>query len=274
MFLIVSGIVKIQHIIGLNFTGIPPQLLCLFCEARTTRAQDAFYSDGSVLFFSTHQYPWYPGTGAKDERGEGKGSGLIINCPFDEEYRPLFEAMVFAISDCGFVVRSAMEVDDGSQVRIDKIANIIAECRLGIHDISRTELDPVAQLPRFNMPLELGMFLGAKRYGNTRQRQKICLILDRERYRYQRFCSDIAGQDIRTHDNDPAVAVRVVRDWLRNALVPPAILLPSGSRIARRYAEFQADLPLICELIRLDPDELTFNDLTSLISVWLQENGW
>jgi acetoin utilization deacetylase AcuC-like enzyme len=45
--------------------------------------QDAFYADGSVLFFSTHQYPWYPGTGAADERGEGKGRGLIVNCPFD-----------------------------------------------------------------------------------------------------------------------------------------------------------------------------------------------
>ena len=44
--------------------------------------QDIFYSDGSVLFFSTHQYPWYPGTGAADEVGEGKGKGRIVNCPF------------------------------------------------------------------------------------------------------------------------------------------------------------------------------------------------
>ncbi|HYO81137.1 MAG TPA: histone deacetylase [Bryobacteraceae bacterium] len=43
--------------------------------------QDAFYSDGSVLFFSTHQSPWYPGTGAVEERGEGKGRGLILNRP-------------------------------------------------------------------------------------------------------------------------------------------------------------------------------------------------
>ena len=43
--------------------------------------QDIFYQDGQVLFFSTHQYPWYPGTGAKDETGDGKGAGKIINCP-------------------------------------------------------------------------------------------------------------------------------------------------------------------------------------------------
>jgi acetoin utilization deacetylase AcuC-like enzyme len=44
--------------------------------------QDIFYADGSVLFFSTHQWPFYPGTGAANERGEGKGQGLTINCPF------------------------------------------------------------------------------------------------------------------------------------------------------------------------------------------------
>ena len=67
--------------------------------------QDIFYDDGSVLFFSTHQYPWYPGTGAADESGEGKGEGLIVNCPlpsgtgrleiwqaFQEKLKPAAEA--------------------------------------------------------------------------------------------------------------------------------------------------------------------------------------
>jgi acetoin utilization deacetylase AcuC-like enzyme len=43
--------------------------------------QDIFYSDGSVLFFSTHQHPWYPGTGLPDETGEGSGAGMTLNCP-------------------------------------------------------------------------------------------------------------------------------------------------------------------------------------------------
>jgi acetoin utilization deacetylase AcuC-like enzyme len=43
--------------------------------------EEIFYSDGSVLFFSTHQWPWYPGTGHASETGEGKGAGLTINCP-------------------------------------------------------------------------------------------------------------------------------------------------------------------------------------------------
>jgi acetoin utilization deacetylase AcuC-like enzyme len=43
--------------------------------------QDIFYEDGSVLFFSTHQSPWYPGTGARGETGEGAGVDATINCP-------------------------------------------------------------------------------------------------------------------------------------------------------------------------------------------------
>jgi acetoin utilization deacetylase AcuC-like enzyme len=44
--------------------------------------QDIFYTDGSVFVFNTHQSPWYPGTGARGERGEGKGDGMTLNCPF------------------------------------------------------------------------------------------------------------------------------------------------------------------------------------------------
>jgi acetoin utilization deacetylase AcuC-like enzyme len=44
--------------------------------------QDIFYSDGSVFFFSTHQSPWYPFTGAPDQTGEGRGKDCTLNCPF------------------------------------------------------------------------------------------------------------------------------------------------------------------------------------------------
>lgn len=43
--------------------------------------QALFWEDGSVLFFDTHQHPWYPGTGTADEAGSGRGRGLIINRP-------------------------------------------------------------------------------------------------------------------------------------------------------------------------------------------------
>lgn len=84
---------------------------------------------------------------------------VFINCPFDAKYRSLFQAAIFAVFDCGYVPRCALEVYDSGQVRIDKIVGLIKRCRFGIHDISRTELDRKSRLPRFNMPLELGIFL-------------------------------------------------------------------------------------------------------------------
>jgi acetoin utilization deacetylase AcuC-like enzyme len=44
--------------------------------------QDIFYTDRSVFFFSTHQSPWYPGTGDLEEIGEGAGKGTTLNCPY------------------------------------------------------------------------------------------------------------------------------------------------------------------------------------------------
>ena len=44
--------------------------------------QDIFYEDDSVFFFSTHQSPWYPGTGSREETGTGKGLGNTLNLPF------------------------------------------------------------------------------------------------------------------------------------------------------------------------------------------------
>ena len=43
--------------------------------------QDIFYGDGSVFFFSTHQWPWYPGTGRATDIGQGAGKGTTLNCP-------------------------------------------------------------------------------------------------------------------------------------------------------------------------------------------------
>ena len=168
---------------------------------------------------------------------------VFLNCPFDSAYKRLFDAMVFAVHDCGFIARCALEEEDASQVRIDKIYDIIADCRYGIHDISKTGLDKTSRLPRFNMPLELGVFLGAKRFGINEQKRKNCLILDKEQYRYQQFISDIAGQDIRAHNNDPEEIVKAVRNWLRNTSKRRTI--PSGSIIWERYQRFRQELPQI-----------------------------
>lgn len=197
-------------------------------------------------------------------------NSLFINCPFDSAYRPLFEAVAFAVYDCGFYPRSALEVEDSSEVRIEKIIRIISECRLAIHDISRTQLDRDSRLPRFNMPLELGIFIGAKAFGRGVQRRKAAIVLDTNRYRYQRYISDIAGQDIRAHGRDPAIAIQQVRDFLATHC-GEGVMLPGAAGIVDRYLTFRRGLPEMCEAAHLPPPEhLTFRDLTTLIVGWLR----
>ena len=178
----------------------------------------------------------------------------------------MFEALVFTIFACEFRPRCALEIDDASQTRIDKIYAIIGESRYGIHDLSRTELDGGSCLPRFNMPMELGIFLGAKRFGDETQTGKRCLILDVERYRYQRFISDIAGMDIRDHGGEPEQAVRRVRDWLANV---SRRKLPGPAVVVGAWKSFVEARPGMAEVAGLDPNDIPYADLEALIVGWL-----
>ena len=200
-------------------------------------------------------------------------NGVFINAPFDRKYKRLFDALVFAVHDCGFVARCSMEEGDSSNVRVQTIARIIDGCRFGIHDLSRTTLDSKHRLPRFNMPLELGIFLGAKRYGDARQRRKSCLVLERDSYRYRVFCSDIGGQDIWPHGNKVEDVIAGVRDWLRTVRKGSA-QIPGGRRIVERYLTFRSDLPTMCRTAGLDLRDITFVDYRTMVTSWLEENDW
>jgi len=199
-------------------------------------------------------------------------SNVFVNVPFDSAYAPLFQAIIFAVSDCGYLVRCTRETQDAGQTRIEKLYRIVEECQLGIHDISRTQLDSSNRLPRFNMPFELGLFLGAKSFGGGRQKKKICLILDKVPYRYQKFISDIAGQDLHAHYNKTETVISVVRDWIRDNSASTQI--PSGVIIAKRYSKFQRDLPGLCKRMNLTKSTLTFNDYRQLIARWQKVNPW
>ncbi len=198
-------------------------------------------------------------------------SNVFINCPFDEDYRGIFRAIVFSVFDCGYIPRCALELDDSGEVRIENITRIISKCKFGINDISRTELDNNNNLPRFNMPLELGLFLGAKKYGSRKDKSKVCLILDREEFRYQKFISNIAGQDIKSHNNDPLTVIPIIRNWLRNS--SGRVTIPGGAVIRSRYQLFTTDLPDLCLELGLEQDDLIFNDYAQLVSEWLRKQN-
>jgi hypothetical protein len=192
--------------------------------------------------------------------------GVFLNCPFDTTYRPLFHAIVFTVKGAGLEPRSALELDDAVENRLGKILRMIAECRYGIHDLSRTELNIASLLPRFNMPLELGLFLGCRVFGAGEQAQKCGLILDREPYRYQKFISDLAGHDVHAHAGHPRRAMAEVRSWLCTAR--PDLPIPGGAELWRRYTVFQRDLPAICAAIRVRAEELTFPEFVAAIGAW------
>ena len=121
---------------------------------------------------------------------------VFINCPFDENYTDILQAITFAIVYANFIPRSALETINSGQERLAKICYIIKECQFSIHDISRVGVGPSGSnnLPRFNMPFEFGIFYGAEHFGRGVQKNKKSLVLDSEKYRYQQTLSDIAGK--------------------------------------------------------------------------------
>lgn len=192
---------------------------------------------------------------------------VFINCPFSPDYEEFFQAIVFAVVRSGYTPRCARENDDGGEVRIEKICRIIRECRYGVHDISNTDLDAASGLPRFNMPLELGLFLGARVFGRKPNAQKKALVFDRQKYRYQQFISDIAGQDIHAHDGKVDRLIEEIATWFRDEAHDARV--PGGRAIATEFKRFQADLPDILRVRKLEPQELTFKDFHTLVANWI-----
>lgn len=194
---------------------------------------------------------------------------IFINCPFDAGYKPFFHAIIWVVIRSGYRARCAQEVDDGAQNRLGKIMDIIAECRFGVHDISNTDVDGDPPLPRFNMPLELGLWFGAHRFGGAPQAHKRCIILDRERFRYQRFISDIAGQDPHSHEGKLDTLVAELTAWLRH--LPSGERPGGGKQMLQEYRLFQELLPGMCADAKLTVDELTFGDFVTFASSYIAQ---
>lgn len=196
---------------------------------------------------------------------------VFINCPFDENYGSILRAIVYSIYDCGFIARCALEETDSGPTRLGRILQIISECKYGIHDISRTELSR-ANLPRFNMPFECGLYWGALYFGAGWHAEKRLLVLDSERDRYRDSLSDIAGQDIKVHNNEPRAAVEHVRTWLNSRSKRQTI--PGGAEIWRRFEAFSLELPAMleeCQITRAELDSLDYyHDYTKLVEQWLK----
>jgi hypothetical protein len=192
----------------------------------------------------------------------GYNDSVFINCPFDDRYVPILRAIVYTIYRCGFLPKTALDEDDGSDNRLSKIIRKIRDSRYGIHDLSRIELN-AADYPRFNMPFEPGIFFGAKNLGDTSQKRKTALVLEKTKYGYQQYISDLNGIDTKAHNNDPAIAMAKVRDWLRTTSGRKTI--PGYSVLNAQYQEFLDNFPALTHALGFTVDNIPFMDFLNLV---------
>lgn len=161
---------------------------------------------------------------------------IFINCPFDQEFAPILQAIAFCVVYLGFFPRLAPENADNSKGRLQRIEALVEGSKYGIHDLSRCKSTAADQFARMNMPFELALDYGCQRYGPGRLGSKAILVLEEARYDYQKTLSDISGWDIRAHEGDFEKAILHVRSWL----VATAAAKPVGaSRIRGKYIDFQ-----------------------------------
>jgi hypothetical protein len=187
---------------------------------------------------------------------------VFINCPFDDDYKPILRAIVYAIYRCGFFPQTALDEDDGTELRLLKIIRKMRGCRYGIHDLSRIELNN-ANFPRFNMPFELGIFFGAKYFGGNPQNGKNALILEREKYTYQQFISDLSGIDTKAHNNDPVLALKRVHSWLNSTSRRTTI--PGEKILQTKFEEFEHVLPNLLAGTGYSLENLPFLNLLDIV---------
>lgn len=190
---------------------------------------------------------------------------VFINCPFDNEYEPLFEALVFAIAAAGYTARCALEDNDGANIRFDKLRKLIEASPRTIHDLSRTEIG-TNDLPRFNMPFELGLAMGAKYFGGRKARGNSALIMVRAQYSLSAYLSDLAGADPQAHEGKPVNVVGIVTRYLR--LTPEGKIPPGAQFTADLFVDFKKRLPDMARRVRRKPDEVApFHDYSAFVAM-------
>jgi hypothetical protein len=140
---------------------------------------------------------------------------VFINCPFDDDYKVILNYIIFTILYLKFDVNIASNQLGSEHNRLEKIQVMIEDSALSIHDISRLKAMKKGEFYRLNMPLELGMDMGAKRY-TRKHKDKKFLIFESIKHSAHIAASDLSGLDPKAHENVPAKAMEIVRDWLEN----------------------------------------------------------
>jgi len=133
---------------------------------------------------------------------------VFLNIPYDREFEDLYLAYIVGLTQLGLRVNVTLAIPN--QGRLEAIIDLIKESNFSIHDLSRIKSSK--GIPRFNMPLELGLAL--HRSHVTRGRHRV-YVFESKPYRAQRSTSDINGIDPQIHNQTPKGVMRGLRNIFR-----------------------------------------------------------
>ena len=144
-------------------------------------------------------------------------NSVFLNVPYDKEFIGLYVAYIVGLCQLNLVPHLASEIPGGDR-RLNKIFKLIQSCRYSIHDLSRVEVNvTTAAVPRFNMPLELGMTITWQTLHPSRHSW---FVLESEPYRLQRSASDLNGTDPNIHSGNAEGVLRELCNIFRRSGVP------------------------------------------------------
>jgi hypothetical protein len=183
---------------------------------------------------------------------------VFLNIPYDSQFENLYLAYIVGLTQLGFKIKATLAVPN--QGRLGRIIGLIEESDFSIHDLSRIET--TLGIPRFNMPLELGLALYHSHATKGRHR---VFVFEKTRYRMQRSTSDINGIDPLIHNGSPKgvmVGLRNIFHQPNKTTTVPEMLssyravkrrLPELRRIAGSRSLFEAavfsDLTVVAALV-------------------------
>lgn len=136
---------------------------------------------------------------------EPEEQAVFLNIPFDKSYDKIFVGFIASLISIGRIPRTVLEISEQGQGRLNRILDLLAKCRISIHDISM-----VGTPVRFNMPFELGLACSLSKYPGNHS----FIIFEKKRHRHVRTISDLRLCDPYIHNGSIRGVVNGVLDAL------------------------------------------------------------
>jgi hypothetical protein len=159
---------------------------------------------------------------------------VFLNIPYDSSFEDLYLAYIVGLTQLGLRILAALAVPN--QGRLATIIDLIEKSHFSIHDLSRVEVS--RGVPRFNMPVELGLAL--YRSHATKGKHRV-FIFESKAHRAQRSTSDVNGIDPQIHKGTPKGVMSALRNIFRqpgDATTVPE-MLTSYQAVRRKLPELR-----------------------------------